>query len=104
MTLPQIVSLVSTVILTTMAVIIGIQLVIILNHLKNSFLKLNSTLESAQTAFENLSKPAIGLVTMIEGLKHSSKIVDIITGFLSRRQTDEPIQLDNDFSHVPPRQ
>ena len=52
MTLPQIVSLISTILLTSIAIIIGIQLIQALKELKLSLGKLNRTLDVAEETLE----------------------------------------------------
>jgi len=84
MTLPQIVSLISTVLLTAVAVIVGIQLISVLKELKNSLNKLNRTLDVAEETLEKMSQPAAAFFAIIEGFKQSGKIIETITHLLGR--------------------
>lgn len=84
MTLPQIVSLISTVLLTSVAVIVGIQLIQVLKELKNSLNKLNRTLDVAEETLEKMSQPAAAFFAIIEGFKQSGKIIETITHLLGR--------------------
>lgn len=94
MTLPQIISLISTSLLTVVAVIIGIQLMQILKEIKYTLGKLNATLDTAEVALQKISQPAVGLFALIEGLKQSGKIVEVITSFLGGRKSSPPVQVD----------
>ncbi len=84
MTLPQIISLVSTVLLTSIAIIVGIQLIQVLKELKNTLGKLNKTLDTAEEALEKISQPAAAFFAIIEGFKQSGKIIETITHLLGR--------------------
>ena len=87
MTLTQIISLVSTVLLTTVAVIVGIQLIQVLKELKNSLNKLNRTLDVAEETLEKISQPAAAFFAIIEGFKQSGKIIETISQLLGRDKT-----------------
>lgn len=84
MTLPQIVSLISTVLLTAVAIVVGIQLIQVLKELKNSLNKLNRTLDVAEETLEKMSQPAAAFFAIIEGFKQSGKIIETITHLLGR--------------------
>lgn len=94
MTLPQIVSLISTALLTVLAVIIGIQLIMILKEVKHTLSRLNSTLDVAEDTLEKISQPAVGLFAVIEGLKQSGKIVETITSLLDKRKPSPPVRVE----------
>ena len=93
MTLPQIVSLISTSLLTAVAVIIGIQLMLILKEIRYTLGKVNQTLDTAETTLQKISQPAVGLFALIEGLKQSGQIVETISSFLGHRKSP-PVQVD----------
>lgn len=84
MTLPQIVSLISTVLLTAVAIIVGIQLIQVLKELKNTLHKFNRTLDVAEETLEKMSQPAAAFFAIIEGFKQSGKIIETITHLLGR--------------------
>ena len=84
MTLPQIVSLISTVLLTTVAIIVGFQLIQVLKELKISLGKLNKTLDAAEETLEKVAQPAQAFFAIIEGFRQSSKIIDTISHLLGR--------------------
>ncbi len=94
MTLPQIVSLISTALLTVLATIIGIQLIMILKEVKYTLTKLNDTLDTVESTVQKLSQPAAGLIAIIEGIKESGKIVDSISSFLGKRKPNPPVEVD----------
>ncbi len=84
MTLPQIVSLISTVLLTSIAIIVGIQLIQVLKELKISLGKLNKTLDTAEETLEKISQPAQAFFAIIEGFRQSGKIIETISSLLGR--------------------
>ncbi len=84
MTLPQIVSLISTFLLTAVAIIVGIQLIQVLKELKNTLHKFNRTLDVAEETLEKMSQPAAAFFAIIEGFKQSGKIIETITHLLGR--------------------
>lgn len=84
MTLPQIVSLISTILLTTIAIIVGLQLIQVLKELKNSLNKLNRTLDVAEETLEKMSQPAAAFFAIIEGFKQSGKIIETVSHLLGR--------------------
>lgn len=95
MTLPQIISLISTVLLTTVAMIIGIQLIYILKELKYSLTKVNRTIDTVSDTVERISQPAIGFFAILEGFKESGKIFEAISGLLGRDKPKPPVDIDS---------
>ncbi len=95
MTLPQIVSLIATILLTVVAVIIGIQLMFILKEVKYSLSKLNQTLDTASETLEKLSQPALGFFAIIEGFRQSGKIIETIQHLLGKDKPKPPVDLDS---------
>lgn len=95
MTLPQIISLISTSLLTVVAIIIGIQLMMILKEIRYTLVKLNQTLDTAEVTLQKISQPAVGLFALIEGLKQSGKIVETFTSFLGGRRQSPPVEIDS---------
>jgi len=93
MTLPQIVSLVSMSVLTVVAVIVGIELIIVLKELKSSLTRVNHTLDTAEDTLQKLSQPAVGLFAIIEGFRQSGKIVEMVQHLLGKDQPTTPVNL-----------
>ena len=97
MTLPQIVSLISVSVLTIVAVIVGIELIIVLKEIKGSLTRVNRTLDTADETLEKLSQPAVGLFAIIEGFRQSGKIVELVQHLLGRDKPTPPVNFeDND--------
>ena len=94
MTLPQIVSLISTALLTVLAAIIGIQLITILKEVKYTVTKLNTTLDTVEETMQKIAQPAVGLFAVIEGIKQSGKIVETLSSFLGKRKPSPPVQVE----------
>lgn len=98
MNLSQIVSLVSISVLTVVAVIVGVELVLVLKELKSSLTRVNKTLDTADETLEKLSQPAVGLFAIIEGFRQSGKIVEMVQHLLGRDKPGSPVDLDDNES------
>lgn len=94
MTLPQIVSLISTILLTSVAIVIGVQLMLVLKELRYSLSKLNQTLDVAEETLEKLSQPAVGFFAIIEGFRQSGKIIETISHLLGKDKQKPPVNPD----------
>lgn len=94
MTLPQIVSLISTSLLTVLAAVIAIQLISILKEVKYTMTKLNTTLDTVEETMQKIAQPAVGLFAVIEGIKQSGKIVETVTSLLGKRKPSPPVQVE----------
>ncbi|KKT40053.1 hypothetical protein A3K29_01540 [Candidatus Collierbacteria bacterium RIFOXYB2_FULL_46_14] len=86
MTLPQIVSLISTVLLTSVALVIGIQMIFILKELRYSLTKLNQTIDTVSDTVEKIAQPALGLFAILEGFKESGKIIETVSRFFAKEK------------------
>lgn len=95
MTLSQIVSLISVSILTVVAVIVGIELILVLKETKRSLEKVNKTLDTADDTLQKISQPAVGLFAIIEGFRQSGKIVETISHLLGRDKSTPPINFED---------
>jgi hypothetical protein len=95
MTLPQIVSLISVSVLTVIAVIVGIELILVLKEMRSSLLRVNRTLDTADETIQKISQPAVGLFAIIEGFRQSGKIVELVQQLLGRDKTTPPVNLDD---------
>lgn len=87
MTPSQIVSLISVSVLTVVAVIVGIELVMVLREMKGSLTRVNRTLDTADDTLAKLSQPAVGLFAIIEGFRQSGKIVELVQHLLGHDKT-----------------
>lgn len=95
MTLSQIVSLISVSVLTVVAVIVGVELILVLREMKNSLVRVNRTLDTADETLQKISQPAVGLFAIIEGFRQSGKIVETISHLLGRDKTTPPANLQD---------
>jgi hypothetical protein len=95
MTLPQIISMVSIVLLTTVAVIVAIQLIYLLKELRYSVMRINQTIDSVSDTIEKISQPAVGMFAILEGFKESGKIVETISRLLGRDKPKPPVDIDS---------
>ncbi len=96
MTLSQIVSLISVSVLTVVAVIVGIELILVLKELKSSLTRVNRTLDTADETLQKLSQPAVGLFAIIEGFRQSGKIVEMVQHLLGKDKPSAPVNLEED--------
>ncbi len=90
MTLPQIVSLVSIAVLTTVAAVIGIQIMFLLKEVAHSLKKFNTALDATETAMRRFAEPVSNVLGIVEGLKHSTKIIEIFSGFINKHAEPKP--------------
>lgn len=95
MTLSQIISLISVSILTVVAVIVGIELILVLKEAKRSLEKVNITLDTADDTLQKISQPAVGLFAIIEGFRQSGKIVETISHLLGRDKPTPPVNFED---------
>ncbi len=89
MPLPQIVTIISISTLTILAIVIGIEMLLLIKSLRQSLARLNDVVDTAETAIEHLAQPAAGMIAIIEGLKQSGKIVEVLSGFLGKTKKDD---------------
>jgi len=94
MTLPQIISMVSIVLLTTVAIFIGIQLIYLLKELRDTLSRVNQTVDTISDTFEKISQPALGVFAILEGFKESGKIIETISHLLGRDKPKPPVDID----------
>jgi len=90
MPLPQIVSLVAVTVLTTVAAIIGIQIIFLLKEVKHTIEKLNSAIDTTESAMQRFAQPVSNFLSVVEGLKQSTKIIEIVSGLISRHNKPRP--------------
>lgn len=98
MTLSQIISLVSVSLLTVIAVVVGVELILVLKELRSSLTKVNRTIDLAEDTLQKITQPAVGLFAIIEGFRQSGKIVETISHLLGRDKPTPPVNLDEDES------
>lgn len=90
MPLPQIVSLFSISILTVVATVIGIQIIFLLKEVAHTLGKFNSALDTTEAAMRRFAEPFSNMLAVVEGLKHSTKIIEIFSGFVNRHSEPKP--------------
>ncbi len=89
MTIPEIISTSAITILTLVAVVIGIQVVIILKQMQKSLARFDEVLNSAEATIQKFAAPVTGIAGLVEGVRQSSKIIEIITSVLNRNHDRE---------------
>lgn len=94
MTLPQIISMVSVILLTVVATAVGIQIIYLLKELRYSIGRVNQTIDTVSDTIEKISQPALGIFAILEGFKESGKIVETISHLLGRDKPTPPIEMD----------
>lgn len=90
MTPTEIISLVAISLLSTIAAVIGIQIIFILKEVKHTVSKLNSALDTTESAMQRFAQPVGNIVAVVEGLKQSTKIIEMVSGFLNKHNTPRP--------------
>ncbi len=90
MSLSQIITIVSTSLITIIVVVVGIQIILLLKELRQSFYRFNQLMDTAESAFQRLSQPAIAIVGLLEGLKQSNGLFKLVSNFLDRNSKSSP--------------
>ncbi len=90
MDLVKLINLVAVVVLSSVATIVGIQIIFLLRDLRRSFNKINSTIDTAHEAVLKFSQPVANLTSLMEGLRQSSKVVDMFSGLWRKSDTKVP--------------
>lgn len=99
MPINQIVSTTAIVVLTVIASIIGIQIIIILKDIRKSFNRINSLINTTQDTMHKFSQPLVGLAGVFEGIKQSTKVIELVTDFMSRnKRPNAPVDIDDDYA------
>lgn len=89
MSLPQIITIISTSLITAIVVIVGIQIILLLKEVRHSLNRLNQVIDTADLAFQRLSQPAATIAGLLEGLKQSNKLFDIVSNFVNRKSPQQ---------------
>ena len=90
--------MVSVVLLTIVAVAVGIQLIYLLKELRYSLGRINQTIDNVSNTFEKISQPALGLFAILEGFKESGKIMETISHLLGRDKPKPPVDIDPSYN------
>jgi hypothetical protein len=96
MELPQIISIIAVSTLTIISAIVGVQLILILKELKTSLIRFNQVMDSAEIVIKKFSQPLTGMIGLVEGIRQSSKIIEIITSILNRQSSKKYNEFDNE--------
>lgn len=75
--------------LTTILIIIGIQVIKILKEVRNTLIKSNSMLDDAKKVTSSVAEPVEAASDFLMGLKKGFKLVDVIDKILERRSQKE---------------
>ena len=73
MSLPQVVSLLSTIALTTVATVIGIQIILILKDIRNVLRKATMVVDATEVAVKHIVTPVSAFIVALEGLKENKE-------------------------------
>ena len=98
MSLPQIITIISTSLITAIVVIVGVQIILLLKEFRHSLNRLNQVIDTADLAFQRLSQPAATIAGLLEGLKKSNILFDVISNFVnhkSSQQKSEPKEYES---------
>ncbi len=88
-TLTQVVLVLVISILTTLLVVIGIQVVKILQEMRLGMQKMNRILDDAANLTHAVTQPVASLSGMVEGLKGGVKLVGLVKRILGHEEDDD---------------
>lgn len=98
--LPQTLILVVIVILTTLLVIIGIQIIFILRDIRQSTKRFNTMLVHTEHLITSLNGPVANLTHMADGLRQGVKAVEMVTSYLNHKKSESMLQSLTDDSRL----
>lgn len=90
MSLSQIITIVSTSLITVIIIIVGIQLILLLKEFRQAFTRLNQLIDVIESTLHELSHPAAAITGLLESLKQSNSLFKLISKFLDRNSTPPP--------------
>lgn len=90
--LTQTLILVVIVILTTLLVVIGIQVIFILRDIRQATKRLSSMLIHTENLITSLNGPVSNLTHMAEGLRQGVKAVEMVTSYLNHKKSESVLQ------------
>lgn len=103
MNIYQIISVFSTVILTSVAVVIGIQIILILKEIRHILIRASMVVDTTESAVRSVVKPVSSFILAVEGLKESSRFAEAFANFIKKHSSPRPpIDLDNSNHPLPP--
>ncbi len=86
--LTQTLILVVIVILTTLLVVIGIQVIFILRDFRQATKRLTRLVDTGERMLGTLNGPVNNLAHLADGLKQGVKAVEVVTGFLNHKRSE----------------
>ncbi len=90
MSLSQVITIVSTSLITIVIVIVGIQIIFLLKEFRQSFTRINHLIDLVESALHGLSQPAAAITGLLESLKQSNSLFKLISNFLDRNSPPSP--------------
>ena len=76
----QLIGILVAILLTGMLLVIGYQIVLILQEVKQLLEKSNQVMDDAARVSESIAEPVVSLSGFISGLKDGSKLISLFTG------------------------
>jgi hypothetical protein len=78
--LTQVIGIIIAILLTGMFLVIGYQIVLILQEFKKLLEKSNLVMDDAARVSESIANPVVSLSGFISGIKDGSKLISLFTG------------------------
>ena len=92
LTITQIVGIVIAILLTGLFLILGYQMVLILQELKKSMEKVNQSLDDANRITKSVADPLVSLSGFLTGLKDGARLVSLFTDKFSKQEKKKHYQ------------
>lgn len=90
MNLPQTISVIAVSTLTIIAAVIGIQIILLLKEIKRSLSRFDNVLSTTEVVIGKFAQPLTGIVGLVEGIRQSTQVIEMISSFLNRNHKPEP--------------
>lgn len=96
----QAVGLLIAISLSVMFLMIGYQILVILQELRKTVDKVNRSLDDTNRVTEAVSDPIITLAGFLNGIQQSSRLFQVMMGIGSNHQNSMPTESDNGHQHA----
>jgi hypothetical protein len=76
------------IVITVVLAVVGYQLVLVLQELKKTILKVNTTIDTVETRFSSIVEPIQRLGGAATGIRTGIKVFEMFVGWLNRDKSD----------------
>ncbi len=85
LTITQLIGIIIAISLTALFIIIGYQIVLILQELKETITKINQILDDANRISQSVAEPVVSFSGFLTGLKDGAKLINLFTSKFEKK-------------------